>query len=292
MKLRKWRASSPPFLLSIVLAAGAASYGQQIRVYTELQRIDPTGKVIAADRGTARSREVLSPALMRNASASFHVVVEPERGKPYWLYIGLNPESMVDVTLYKEVWEKRANGEWVPDKLVKLELPYNGLVPEKDIPEQTVEVFLLDVHVPRNAPVQRMKIEPQMYIPERWITYPMEARIAPAQLLTTPAKHGEIAPLDSPADFTYRSVFRGFLCGTPEKKEGSAPLSIRSLILRNARQDAALVAAGSLNQRDVNWHLYESYEGEGCSSSTPMAVRPTGPERTLRLRDRLLREKP
>lgn len=290
MNLRKWRAACPPFLLLLLFgAAGAASYGQQIRVYTELQRIDPTGKVITADRGTARSREVLSPALMRNASASFHVVVEPERGKPYWLYIGLNPESVIDVTLYKEVWEKRANGEWAPDKLVKLELPYNGLVPEKDIPEQTVEVFLLDVHVPRGAPVQRMKIEPQMYIPERWITYPMEARIVPAQLPTTPPNHGEIAPLDSPADFTYRSVFRGFLCGTPEKKERSEPLSIRSLILRNARQDASL-AATAMSKSDVNWHLYESYEGEGCN--TPMAIRPTGPERTLRLRDRLLRERP
>lgn len=294
MSNRKWRALRPPFLFSATAAAllvgaliPAAARAQSIRVFTELQRIDPYGKVIAADRGSNRSREVLSPALLRNAHASFHLVVEPPRGTPYWLYIGLNPESMIGITLYKEVWEKQANGEYVPDKLVKLELPYNGLVPEKDIPDQTVEVFLLDIHVPRNTAVQRMKIEPQMWIPDRWITYPMEARIVPAQLLTQPGNLGEIAPLLSPADFTYRHVFRALLCGTPEKKEPPPPLSIRSLILRNARQDAALAA--TLSKPDINWFLTESYEGEGCTA--PLAVRPVGPERSLRLRDRLLRER-
>ncbi len=282
-----WRASCPPFFL-LLLQLTAVAHGQTIRVYSEFQRIDPFGNVIQADRGTARSREVLSPALLRNASSSFHIAVQAPQGVPYWLYIGLNPESMIDVTLYKEVFEQQKSGEWVPDKLVKLDLPYNGLVPEKHIPGQSVEVFLLDVHVPKNSEVQRMKIEPQMWIPDRWITYPMEARIVPAQLLTQVPKLGEIHPIESPADFTYRDVFHRVTCGARENNPPSEALSIRSLIQRNAQQDAAL-AARLLGNAETGALLDYTTQGDWCKS--PIVPRPAGPERSLRLRDRLLREK-
>jgi hypothetical protein len=142
-----WRAKCPPFLFLLPLLAA----GQSIRVHTEFQRPDPFGNVIKADRAAdRRSREVLSPSLGRNTHASFHVIVEPPPGTPYYLYIGLNPEDIIQATLYKEIFELRG-GEWVADKLVKVDLPYNGLVPEKGIPGQTVEVFLLDLFVPKNG---------------------------------------------------------------------------------------------------------------------------------------------
>jgi hypothetical protein len=280
-----WRATCPPFLF-LLLAASAS--GQSISVYTEMQRVGPFGKVVQADRPTpgTRSREVLSPALARNAFSSFHVVVEPPPGTPYWLYIGLNPEDVIEAKLYKEIFELR-DGEWVPDKLVKVDLPYNGLVPEKGIPGQTVEVFLLDLFVPRNAEVRRMKVEPQMWIPDRWITYPMEARLVSRQLLTPAPKRGEIAPIDSPADATYRAVFSATFCNSVENKASDPPLTIRSLLLRNARQDAGLAQPyGKLFASPFLGY------GEGQDWCTLEPNRTSSPELSLRLRDRLLRERP
>jgi hypothetical protein len=278
-----WRASRPPLLF---LAAALACCGQSIHVYTEMQRIDPFGKVIAADRNkSGRSREVLSPALGRNTFSSYHIAVEPPTGTPYWLYIGLNPEDVVQANLYKEIFELR-DGQWIPDKLVKVDLPYNGLVPEKHIPGQTVEVFLLDIFVPRDAEVRRMKVEPQLWIPDRWITYPMEARIVSRQLLTQPPKRGLVAPVDSPADATYRAVFSATFCSSSENNPPDSPLTIRSLLLRNARQDAALVQPyGKLFAGPFLGY------GENQDWCKGPSVENDGPENSLRLRDRLLRER-
>lgn len=281
-----WRASCPPFLLLAALSALSAA-AQSIHVYTEMQRIDPFGKVIAADRNkSGRSREVLSPAMGRNTHASFHIAVEPPQGTPYWLYIGLNPDDVVQVNLYKEIFELR-NGHWVPDKLVKVDLPYNGLVPEKHIPGQTVEVFLLDVFVPRDAEVRRMKIEPQLWIPDRWITYPMEARIVTRQLLSQPPNKGLVAPIDSPADSTYRAVFSATFCSSTENNPPDSPLTIRSLLLRNARQDAALVQP--YGKLFAGPFLGYAENQDWCKANPPVT---DGPELSLRLRDRLLRERP
>jgi hypothetical protein len=286
---RVWRALCPPFLLLTTLAVAClqGAFAQSIHVYTEMQRVDPFGKVIAADRAKGgRSREVLSPAMGRNTFASFHIAVEPPPGTPYWLYIGLNPDDVVQVNVYREIFELR-NGEWVPDKLVKVDLPYNGLVPEKHIPGQTVELFLLDIFVPRDAEVRRMKIEPQMWIPDRWITYPMEARIVSRQLLTQPPRTGLLAPIDSPADATYRAVFSATFCSSSENNPSDSPLTIRSLLLRNARQDAALVQP--YGKLFAGPFLGYGENQDWCKAATPVM---DSPELSLRLRDRLLRERP
>ena len=52
---------------------------QSLRVVSEFQRFDPFGNVVPVDH-TGEPREILSPALARNAFASFHVIVTiPER---------------------------------------------------------------------------------------------------------------------------------------------------------------------------------------------------------------------
>ena len=282
-----WRASCPPFLF---LLFAAALSGQSIRVLTEFQRVDPFGKVVPADRAAdGRSREVLSPALGRHTFSTFHIVVEPPPGTPYHLYIGLNPEQTIDATLYKEIFESK-DGKWVPDKLEKVELPYNGLVPEKHIPGQTVEVFLLDLFVPGNAEVRRMKIEPQMWIPDRWILYPMEARIVSLQLLTPIPERGGVQPLASSADATYRRVFSSVFCGFPENKTPAGPLTIRSILLRNARQDAAL--ALPLGKFHIGMLLGYGESVEDWCKRTMNNTSIGNPERVLRVRDRLLRDRP
>jgi hypothetical protein len=89
-----------------------AVWSQPLRVYSEFAKIDATGKVTAP----AEPREILSPAIARNAFSSFQVVVDVPRGTSYQLYIAQNPENAVEVTLYRE------NGE----KLERVEPPVSG----------------------------------------------------------------------------------------------------------------------------------------------------------------------
>ena len=64
----------------------------QITVVSEFQRMDPFGQTVREDLQDSQ-REILSPAVARNAFASFRVVVDIPAGKPYYLHVGLNPED-------------------------------------------------------------------------------------------------------------------------------------------------------------------------------------------------------
>ena len=65
---------------------GAAA--QTVTVYSEFTRIDPFGDVVRADPGAKPPREILSPAIPRNAVSSFHIVVEgsPARLTAFWWF--------------------------------------------------------------------------------------------------------------------------------------------------------------------------------------------------------------
>jgi hypothetical protein len=58
-----------------------------------------------ADRG-GQPREILSPAVARNAWASFHVVISAPPQTTYLLYVVTNPLNACRVALYKEHFEK------------------------------------------------------------------------------------------------------------------------------------------------------------------------------------------
>ena len=109
----------------------------------------------------AEPREILSPAIARNAFSSFQVVVDVPRGTPYQLYVAQNPENAVEVTLYRE------NSE----KLERVEQPVSG---------NSTQVFWMDLWTARDAPVARIKVEPQLHVNNDWVIYPMEARVMSA----------------------------------------------------------------------------------------------------------------
>ncbi len=171
-------------------------WAQPLRVYSEFAHIDATGKVTAP----AEPREILSPAIARNAFSSFQVVVDVPNGTPYQLYVAQNPENAVEVTLYRE------NG----DKLEKVSQPVSG---------DHTQVFWMDLWTARDAPVQRIKVEPQLHVNNDWVIYPMEARVMAATV--TPG------------------------AGTPDpicrSQAGTSSDLVRSRN-RNAQQDAALAA--------------------------------------------------
>jgi hypothetical protein len=169
-----WRAALAWELLCIALAAPAAA--QELRVYSELARIDASGNVTAP----AQPREILSPAVVRNGFTSFQIVVQVKSGTPYWLYVGENPDNAVKVSLYREIGER----------LEPLTSPYHG---------DATQIFWLDLFADRNAVVRRVKIEPELDVGDDWVVYPMEIRVMEARV----------------PDRAPPASMRSFLCGQP-----------------------------------------------------------------------------
>ena len=272
-----------PVLLWLSLAPLAA---QSLEVYSEFRRVNLQGAVVAADRG-GRPREILSPAVARNAYASFHLVVSVPQKVPFLLYVGQNPEKAVSVEVYREVYIQ-SGGEWIPDRLEPVTLPVRGMMPE----DATSVAFWLDVWVSDHGPARRIKLEPQLNVGDRWIIYPMEVRIKQARVPPLGDRRTAQARLADPADTAARGPLRSYLCGTPEAA-APAPLSIRRLIARNARQDMALARSleAKLGREKITAAMLNALEAGDRQTWCAAPVYPTGrgPEWYLRIRDFLLR---
>jgi hypothetical protein len=214
----------------------STGWAQPLRVFSEFAQIDATGGVTAP----AEPREILSPAIVRNGFSSFQVVVDVPRGTPYQLYVAQNPENAVEVTLYRE------NG----DKLERVQQPVSG---------NGTQVFWMDLGTARDAPVQRIKVEPQLHVNNDWVIYPMEARVMEATVSDSMKSLITIDQL-SCAGFT-----------------PSASPDVGRMNIRNARQDVALASGAS--QEDLR------KLGVGTCDA-PLSH---DPERYLRIRDYLLR---
>jgi hypothetical protein len=229
-----------------ILLLAAASWAQPLRVYSEFARIDATGKVTAP----AEPREILSPAMVRNGYSSFQVVVEVPKGTPYQLYVAQNPENSVVVRLYRE------NG----DKLEPVTQPANG---------DSTQVFWMDLWTARDAPVQRIKVEPQLHVNNDWVIYPMEARVMEATVEGSRRSGG--------TEMEGMALMRQYLCdpALPTDSGVEQGLTIRSLRSRNGFQDLTLARAVP---KATLQELFGS-----CTSF------PSDPEWYLRIRDYLLR---
>lgn len=233
-----------PFLFCLTAVAGLA---QPLQVYTELARLDASGKVLAPET----PREILSPALARNAFTSFQIAVTAAKGEHWRLFVGQNPENAVAVTLYRESGER----------LERVALPAEGDGPA---------VFWMDVWTAKGAPVARIKIEPQLDFHDDWVIYPIEGRVMEATVPDGPWRSG----VDSPVE-----AMRGLLCKTGGVEKADAPgaaVTMSRLRYRNAQQDLAL--AGRAPREDLA-KLFGA-----CSAAAP-----DDPEWYLRLRDYLFR---
>jgi hypothetical protein len=256
----------------------------QVDVVSEFQRIDPFGQTVREDAQDGR-REILSPAIARNAFASFQVIVEVPPGKHYYLHIGLNPEDSVQVKVYREVFEHRDDGRWIPDELTPVDLPYLSKIGDQGIPGQKVEVYWLDIHVPKDAKVERIKVDPQLWIDQRWLSYPMEVRVVAAQVDGDLPQPGEAVPIHFPVDASAQRVWRRVFCSISEITSATNTLTIRDLVERNARQDVALRRRWTVE--DVTRQLGIKDAAQLCGEA--YVPSPKGPENYLRLRDRILR---
>ena len=210
---------------------------QSLSVYSEFAWIDKDGAV----RAPEHPREILSPAIVRGGFTSFQIVVEVKSGTSYWLHVGQNPDAFRIA-----VYTVSARGALSP-----VDLPFHS--------DQT-QVFWMDVWCDRDAPVRRVKIEPEIAVDGDWVRYPMEARVMEA---TIPA--GVYAPLDIP-------------CPAPTVDFLMLPdaVVVWQLRIRNKRQDAAL--ASHLSKKDLVNAI------GGCESTDW-----SNPESYLKIRDYLFR---
>ncbi len=217
------------------LLLACAACAQPVRVYSEFQRVDPLGRVVAADRAET-PREILSPGLARNAFASFLIAVTPPPGRTYSLFIAQNPVNAVKVSIYRAGFV-RSGASSIPDTLGPLTISAEGLVDGRvtPVPGQSTQVFWLDLWVAEDAPVRRTRLEVQLHDGERWTIYPLELRTLELRVPRAAGPLEALAPLDASSAESARAVLCG---GGGGGSEG--PLTIRQMIRRNARQDAAL----------------------------------------------------
>ena len=184
----------------------------------------------------------------------------------YFLAVQTNPPNVFRWTLYEEKFVK-AGETWVPDRLEEAREPFFGVLPDpaSSIPGQTTRVYLLDVWVPWNTPVGKVRLE-VLAKTDHWILSPMEVRVLPA---IVPELEGqpvaELPEVTAPADESARAVLRG--SGSVTKPV----TTLRGVISRNALQDVALMRA-----LKMQWE--------------PPARGSAGAESYLPFRDRIYRE--
>jgi len=260
---------------------------QSVDIYPEFRRVDPFGAVVAADRALD-PREILSPALARNAFASFHIVVSVPPKESYLLYVATNPLTACRVALYREHFTKTSQG-WIPDALTEVtRLPDFGVVPDPDdgIEGQNTRLYLLDLWLPPNADVARFRLEVQLKVGD-WTVRPMELRVMEARVPDIPpANRPPLLPaVEQGADAAAIDALREYQSGVPPRIDAH-PSTVRGIILRNAVQDMAL--AGMLDSGIGGKQAIERRTLELLRTNYALVPRVFGSEWYLRLRDFLL----
>jgi hypothetical protein len=227
----------------LLLLGAPAILAQSVQIYSELQRVDPFGNILALDRSPS-PREIISPAVARNSFVSFHVAVSVPPGQNYFLYFQANPPDILRIRLYKEQF-LHYGGNWIPDTLAETMSPSFGVVPDAQsgIPNQTSRDYLLDIWVPPDAEVgRRVRVE-VLLKHGTWTIVPMEVRIMDA-IVQAPAHPTPAAlpPLDGAADSAAVHALASHFSGISEWNS-DPPLSVRHILRRNAQQDMALAEA-------------------------------------------------
>jgi len=277
-------------VICCLLLAGPVQ-AQSLRVVSEFQRVDPFGAVVPVDR-TPRPREILSPEVARNAFASFHIVASAPERDPFFIYVQTNPPDVFQISLYKELYVKTDAG-WIPDALEPVKLPAFDTLPylPLPIPGQNAVSYWMDIWVPAQTVVERVRLEVLMKAGRGWILYPMEVRVMPAVAPTIREHQAALPPVSERADATVYGPFRDFLCNAhePARKER---LSVRAMIHRNAVQDLALARALEGRGNDLRMELLHraGVEDKQQWCLPAGATEPPGTEWFLRVRDAIYRK--
>ena len=272
------------FVASIPLAA------QTVEIHSEFQRIDPFGQTVPVDRSDY-PREILSPEVPRNAHSIFHISVTVPENTSYFLYVGANPDNIVSTTVYKEDYT-RAGDQWYPDRLIPVRMPAFGYMPDiaAGIPGQTTRCYLLDIWVPPDADVRRMRLEVLLKV-GIWYVAPMELRIGEARVPPHQQPAGSVSMSDPHVadriDLPAMDTLASYLLGYPQRWSGEAIASVRQAVRRSAEQDMAIARQHPEVPQPL-WFLAE----DGILQwwlRNPASLRWSGAEWYLRARDWIYR---
>jgi len=220
----------------------------KVRIYSELDRLNAAGETFETLAGRD-PLEIISPAVVRNGYTSFHVAVTARPGVLYWFAVQTNPPEAFRIRVYKESPD-RASSSLVMDQLTEEPKPLYLLAIMPDASGSTAtDVYLLDIWTPRNVSVGTVRLE-AMVKEAYWVVAPMEVRILPARVpdldwqmslpfMPAPEKAADIIAWNALLkDFTDQPL-----------PSISPPVNVRSVVRRNAVQDAALVRSLTLADR-------------------------------------------
>lgn len=286
--------------LALYLLAAAflpdALQAQPLRMVSEFRRVGANNQIIRAD-AVGDPREIISPAVLRGMHVSYRIVVATPPGMHYWMYVGANPEDVIDYAIYRE----RATGG-VPNALDKMDVPVSGTVNAPRV----ADTYWVDLHIPPTTPARRIRFEAQLNFDNRWVIYPLEVRVMEGDLVAAdPAD----ATLTVPAGATStaaaaRAAYQRVLCPAPTQRPQRAPTAIASastlpsqaaFLLRNAQQDLALVRSAEARRGHdaVTKGLIEILTGDPKATDARAfcvpSAKPYDPEIALRARDFLVR---
>lgn len=264
----------------VLLALPCFAQVETLRVFSEFTRIDPFGQIVKQDKGTAAPRHILSPGVARNAFSSLRIVVALDKPTKYILDIGQNPENAVKATLYREKFEK-VGEQWIPDGLEPVKIPYESTFPDNAVPGQNVVTFWLDMWVAKNAPVDRIKVEPQLWVgtADDWFTYPMEVRVLETVIPNAGESAVALPAITDRSDVAAVRPLRAAFCSAPERPAPPVTTNARALIRRNALQTVALKSPASTG------HLLKISKQPTIPSWCSARPDAGGPEWFLRFRD-------
>lgn len=246
------RSTASHLTIAVALCAGAlAAQSIRIRIYSEFDRLNAAGGLVETTPGRD-PLEILSPAVVRNGYATFHVAVTARPGVLYWFAVQSNPPEAFRIRVYKES-PGRGSAALVMDHLTEEAKPlyFLGIMPDSPGPTAT-DVYLLDIRVPRDMPVGTIRLE-AMVKEAYWTVAPMEVRVLPARVpdLDWQFRIPEMPRSEEPADtFAWDTLLTGF---TDSQLPSISPsVDVRSVIRRNAIQDAALIRSlGPMTRQEL-----------------------------------------
>jgi hypothetical protein len=214
----------------------------ELRIYSEFDRLNAAGELIENVPGRT-PQEIISPGVIRNGFTSFHIAVTARPGILYWLAIQSNPPNVFGIRVYKE---SAPASSLVMDELREEAKPtyFLGVMSATG-----KDVFLLDLWTPVDAPVRTVRLE--VLVKEAyWVVAPMEVRVLPARApnLDTRVCCAAGSSAEQTADsFAWEALLSAFT-DVPLRSIPS-PVTVRSVIRRNAIQDAAVIRTLPLSER-------------------------------------------
>ena len=206
----------------------------ELRIYSEFERLNAFGDLIDETPGRTPP-EIISPAVTRNSFTSFHVAVTARPGILYWFAIQSNPADTFRVRVYKE---SASPSSAVLDQLTEEPKAtyFLGVMSAMG-----TDVYLVDIRTPADAPVRTVRFE--VLVKEAyWVVAPMEIRIQEARVpkVNTGVCCDSLFDSNrSPDGVAWEALLTAFTGAQPPFF--AAPANVRSVIRRNAIQDAALI---------------------------------------------------